>query len=180
MATGKKKTKKKVGLTWVGTEAPDTTFLVERKSAKGGWKTASEAEGANPVLKKEPQGTHSYRVRSTTTIPANNFFEEIVRTTPFSEELRNVKVDRTGPKKPKIKVKGRKIGKNKYRGKVRIKVVGKPDRKLPDGSAGVGLNKKSVPKVKKIRKKGKTVVKVKTRDKLGNKSKTAKVVIRIK
>lgn len=180
MATGKKKTKNNVGLTWVGTEAPDTTFLVERKSSKGGWKTASDAEGASPVLKKEPQGTHSYRVKSTTVIPANNFYEEIVRTTPFSEELKNIKVDRSGPKKPKIKVKGKRIGKNTYRGKVRVKVVGKPDVKLPDGSAGVGLKNKSVPKVKKIRKKGKTVVKVQTRDKLGNKSKRAKVVIKIK
>ncbi len=181
MVTGKKKTTGKVGLAWVGTEAPDSDFLVQRKSAKGNWKSANgKATSSGAVLKKEPQGTHSYRVRSSTVIPENNIAEEYTTTTPFSEELRNVKVDRTGPKKPKIKVKGKRIGKNTYRGKVRIKVVGKPDPKLPDGSAGAGLNKKSVPKVKKIRKKGKTVFKVKTRDKLGNKSKTAKVVIKIK
>ena len=181
MLTGKKKTKAKVGLTWVGSEAPDTDFLIQRRASKGNWKTAKgNVVKQNLVLKSEPQGTHRYRVRSSTVIPENNIAEQYTTTTPFSEELRNVKVDRTGPKKPKIKVKGRRIGKNTYRGKVRIKVVGKPDPKLPDGSAGVGLKKKSVPKVKKIRKKGRTVYKVRTADKLGNKSKTAKVVIRIK
>ncbi len=181
MVTHRKKTSGKVGLTWVGTEAPDTDFLVQRKSAKGKWKTAKDkSKGSNLVLKNEPQGTHSYRVRSSTVIPENNIADEYTTTTPFSEELKKVKVDRTGPKKPKIKVKGKRVGRNTYRGKVRIKVVGRPDPKLPDGSAGVGLNRKSVPKVKKIRKKGRKVIKVRTRDKLGNKSKATKVVIRIK
>ena len=183
MVSGKKRTKAKVGLSWVATEAPDTTVTIQRKPSadKGSWsEVKADVDGNAGVIKKEKQGTHRYRIQTTTVIPENNIAEATTTTTPFSEELANVKVDRTGPKKPKIKVKGRKIGKNTYRGKVRVKVVGKPDRKLPDGSAGVGLNRKSVPKVKKIRKKGKTVVKVKTRDKLGNKSKTARVVIRIK
>ena len=179
--TTAKKTKGKVGLNWVGTEAADTEFLIQRRASSGGWKTArGKVVKPDVVLKNEPQGTHKYRVRSSTVIPENNIAEQYTTTTPYSEQLRNVKVDRTGPKKPKIKVKGKRIGKNTYRGAVRIKVVGKPDPKLPDGSAGVGLKKKSVPKVKKIRKKGRTVYKVRTRDKLGNKSKTAKVVIKIK
>ena len=51
---------------------------------------------------------------------------------------------------------------------------------MPDGSAGVGLNRKSVPKTKVIKKKGKTVVKVQTKDKLGNKSKRIRIVLKIK
>jgi hypothetical protein len=181
MVTNGKKTSGKVGLTWVGTEAPDTRFLVQRKAAKGKWKTAKrKVKGSNVILKKEPEGTHSYRVRSSTIIPGNNIADQYTTTTPFSEPLRKVKVDRTGPKKPKIKVRGKRIGKRTYRGKVRIKVVGRPDRKLPDGSAGVGLKRKSVPKVRKVRRKGRTVIKVRTRDRLGNRSRRARMVIRIK
>jgi hypothetical protein len=119
-------------------------------------------------------------VRSSTVIPANNIAEARTTTTSFSEELANIKVDKSGPKKPKIKIKGKRIGKKTYRGKVKVKFIGKPDRKLPDGSPGVGLKRKSVPKTRRIKKKGRTVIKAKTRDRLGNRSKTARVVIRIK
>jgi hypothetical protein len=183
MIAGKKKSSGKVGLNWVGTEAPDTTFLAQRRSSakKANWKKAkSTSGGPSVVLKKEPEGTHRYRVRSSTVIPENNIAEQYTTTTPFSNELKKIKVDKTGPKKPKIKVKGKRVGKNTYRGKVRIKVIDKGDPKLSDGSSGTGVKKKSVPKVKKIRKKGRNVVKVRIRDKVGNKSKTAKVVIRIK
>ena len=81
--------------------------------------------------------------------------------------------------KPKIVLKGHKV-KGQFRGPVRVKVIGKPDGKLPDGTAGVGLNPKSVPKTRKVTRKGKTVIKIRTRDKLGNQSPVAKVVIRIR
>jgi hypothetical protein len=181
MVTNGKRTTGRVGLTWVGTEAPATKFLVQRKAAKGKWKTArGKVSGSNVVLQSEPQGTHSYRVRSSTVIPANNIAEQYTTTSPFSRELKKVKVDRTGPTKPGIKISGRRIGKNTYRGKVRVRAIGRPDAKLPDGSAGVGLNPRSVPKVRTIRKKGRTVVRVQTRDRLGNRSRPAKVVIRIR
>ena len=82
----------------------------------------------------------------------------------------------------KVILKGKRVKgkKNTFRGKVRVKVAGRPDRKLPDGSAGVGLNRKSVPKPRKIGKKGKKVIKFRTRDKLGNKSKVTRVVVRIR
>ena len=183
MIAGKKQTTGKVSLNWVGTEAPDTTVTIQRKPAadKGSWaKVNASVKGDTAVVKKDKEGTHRYRVRTSTLIPANNIAEAQTVTTPYSEELANIKVDRTGPKKPRLVIKGRKIGKNTYRGKVKVKVIGKPDPKLPDGSAGVGLNRKSVPKTRKITRRGKTVIKVQTRDKLGNKSKRAKVVIRIK
>jgi hypothetical protein len=179
---GKSPNKGSFQLAWVGTEAPDTTFQVQRASTKGGaWKQVgvkSVADGT-ATLANQPQGTARYRVRSTTILPATNISDPETVVTPFSEPSVKVKIDRTGPKKPRIVVKGRKA-KGAYRGAVRVKVIGRPDRKLPDGTPGVGLNRKSVPKARVIRKKGRTVIKVRTRDKLGNKSPVARMVIRIR
>lgn len=170
----------KVDIGWVGTMAPDTTFQFQRKGSKGGWKavTGNLINPAWAFFPNEPQGTYVYRVRSTTVIPGTNISEPETVVTPYSVGQPR-KVDRSGPWKPKIVLKGRKV-KGAYRGKVRVKVIGRPDRKLPDGTAGVGLNKKSVPKLRVVKRKGKTVIKVRTKDKLGNKSPVARVVIRIK
>jgi len=180
---GKTPNKGSFQLGWVGTQAPDTTFEVQRASTKasGSWKPVnvrSVADGT-ATLANQPQGTARYRVRSTTVLPGTNISDPETVVTPFSEPSAVVKVDRTGPKKPRIVVKGRKV-KRAYRGRVRIKVIGRPDRKLPDGTNGVGLNKKSVPRVRVIRKRGRTVIKVRTRDKLGNRSPVARKVIRIR
>jgi len=170
-------------LNWVGTEAPDTTFKVERSSVMGAenWKPVSVkkvADGTATIV-NAPQGTSYFRVNSTTVLPATNISEPETVVTPFSDASVAVKVDRTGPAKPKVVLKGRKV-KGVYQGPVRVKVVGKPDPKLPDGTAGSGLNQKSVPKTRKVTRKGKTVLKIRTRDKLGNQSPVARVVIRIK
>ncbi|MGA7435250.1 MAG: alpha/beta hydrolase domain-containing protein, partial [Solirubrobacterales bacterium] len=188
LLVGNAKNKGNFGLTWVGTEAPDTTFEVQRAAAgKDNWVNVSPTiDGATANFNKEAEGTHKYRLRNTTILPGTNISEPRTVVTPYSEEFGEVKVDRSGPKKPKVKIKGKKFKrngkkvKNTYRGKVRVKVIGRPDVKLPDGSAGVGLKNKSVPKKKVIKKRGKTVLKIKTRDKLGNKSKPVKVVIKIK
>jgi len=173
-----------IKLTWQGTEAPDTQFEIERtrSSSDTGWTAVTATfDGSSASLGKEPQGTHRYRVRNTTVIPGTNISPARTTITPFSEELAGVKIDRSGPKAPKVIIKGKKVKgkKGTWKGKVRVRFVGKPDAKLPDGSAGVGLNGKSVPKPRKITKKGKTVIKVKTRDKLGNASKTVRVVVKI-
>ena len=180
---GKSSNRGSFQLNFVATEAPDTTFEVQRTSVNGGdnWAKVpvkSVADGT-ATMANVPQGTSYFRVNSTTVLPGTNISEPETVVTPFSEASVAVKVDRTGPAKPKIVIKGRKV-KGSYKGKVRVKVVGKPDPKLPDGTAGAGLNKKSVPKVRVIKRKGKTVIKVQTRDKLGNKSPVAKAVIRIK
>lgn len=169
-------------LTWVGTKAPDTTVTLERSSAskQTNWLAIEPGgvglEGA--FLNNQKQGTYVYRAGTTTILPGTNISAPETVTTPFSEMSVPVKVDRTGPTRPKIVIKGRKV-KGAYRGVVTVKVVGRPDRKLPDGSAGVGLRRKSVPKSRKVRKRGKTVIKVRTRDKLGNRSPIARVTIRI-
>ncbi|MGB0121166.1 MAG: alpha/beta hydrolase domain-containing protein, partial [Solirubrobacterales bacterium] len=188
LLVGNARNKGNFDLTWVGTEAPDTTFEVQRGDSSGSdWTDVSpNVADRTASFSKETQGTFSYRVRNTTILPGTNISEPRTVVTPYSEAVTGVKVDRSGPKKPKVKIKGKRFKKNgkkvknTYRGKVRVKVIGKPDVKLPDGSAGVGLKNKSVPKKKVIKKKGKTVLKIKTRDKLGNKSKTVRVVIKIK
>lgn len=181
--SGKSSNKGKFQLNWVGTEAPETTWEVQRASTKkpGKWAKAKvkSISDNTATLSNAPQGTAYFRVRSTTVLPGTNISAPETVVTPFSEASVAVKVDRTGPTKPKLMVKGRK-SKGVYRAPVRVKVIGRPDRKLPDGTAGVGLNRKSVPKTRVVRKKGKTVIKVRTRDKLGNKSPVARVVLRLK
>jgi hypothetical protein len=182
MLVGKTANRGGFQLKWVGTEAPDTTFVVQRRAVGGNdWITAAPKSIADSTatMANQAQGTHNYRVSTSTILPGTNISPAETVSTPFSELSGSVKVDRTGPQKPKIVLKGKRV-KGAFKGPVRVKVVGKPDRKLPDGSAGVGLNNKSVPKTRTVGKKGKTVIKVRTSDKLGNKSPVAKIVIRIK
>lgn len=179
------------GLTWTGTEADDTKFELQRAKASDGtgWTTVGpDVQGNMTSLTGEPEGTHRYRVRSSTIIPGTNISDARTTTTPFSDDSSSVKVDRTGPQRPFVKLKGRRIrGKNHtYRGRVKVRFIGRPDRNLPDGSTGSGLDWKSVPKPRKIRIKGKRrraikrVIKFRTSDRLGNKSKVKRVVIRIR
>ena len=172
-------------LRWIGTEAPDTTWKIERAPAsrRKPWSKVKPrtVRDGTASLRKERQGTFIYRVRSTSILPGTNISPPETVTTPPSanSSISTAKVDRTGPVKPRIILKGRKV-KGVYRGPVRVRVIGKRDRKLPDGTVGVGLKRKSVPKPRTVRKKGRTVIKVRTRDKLGNKSPVARVVVRIK
>src|SRR5690606_28214209 len=76
--SGAKVNRGRFNFTWTGTQAPDTTFELQR-SNRGGWKNArfvlDAAAGQEPSLAKrsnEPQGTFSYRVRSTTILPGTN------------------------------------------------------------------------------------------------------------
>ena len=84
-------------LTWVGTEAPDTTFTVQRTSARGKpkWVAANlKVTGNRASLAGQPKGTWRYRVASSTIIPANNIAPAETVTTPFSAPGGQVKVTR--------------------------------------------------------------------------------------
>lgn len=179
MMAGKKQSTGKVALNWIGSEAPSTTVTIQRKasSGKGNWVTVnSRVKGSTALIAREKEGTHRYRVRTSTVIPANNIAPAQTVTTPFSAELANVKVDRSGPAKPRLVITGRKDG-GVYSGPVRVTVLAQPDGRLPDGSAGAGLDPRSVPKAKTITRKGRTVISVRTRDSLGNESQPARAVI---
>jgi hypothetical protein len=183
MKAGSRVNRGTFSLNWVGTEAPDTTFALQRQSSRNGatWGGVNATvNGQVAQLRNEPQGTFAYRVRSTTIIPANNIADATTTTTPFSSPSVRVKVDRTGPPAPRIVVQGRRIGRNAFRGPVRVRVVGRADGRLPDGSAGAGLNPRSVPRTRVIRKRGRSVIRVQTRDRVGNRSRPARLVIRIR
>lgn len=84
-------------LTWVGTEAPATTFTVQRTSTKGKpkWATVSLKIIRNQAfLTGQPKGTWRYRVRSSTIIPENNIAPAETVTTPFSAPGKPVKITR--------------------------------------------------------------------------------------
>lgn len=183
IAVGPERTRGNFQLVWTGTEAAATTWRVQRASVKGkrNWrpvKVRSVLDGT-ATLRKAPQGTAFFRVRSRTVLPGTNISEPETVVTPFSVPSVPVKVDRTGPKKPKVVLKGRRA-KGVFRGPVRVRIIGRPDRKLPDGTPGVGLNRRSVPKNRVIRKRGRTVLKLRTRDRLGNRSPVTRVVVRIR
>lgn len=182
MKFGRRSTRGSFNMNWVATEAPDTTFELQRKSVRrAGWSAVQATfRGDVGLLRNEPQGTYNYRVRSSTVIPANNIAEAYTTTTPFSRPATSIKVDRTGPLTPRIIVRGRKIGRNTYRGPVRVRVIGRPDSRLPDRTTGVGLYYRSVPRVRVIRKRGRSVIRVQTRDRLNNRSRPARLVIRIR
>ncbi len=172
------------GLTWVGTEAADSTFEVQRKDARAsaGTKVGADPNAPMVALTDEPEGTNTYSVRSSTVIPETNISAAYTVTTPFSEDSVKVKVDRTGPRAPTLKP-ARKPNTNKngrwYRGSVKVKVAGRPDRVLPDGTPGSGLDVATVPKTKFVKKSGRTKLTVNTRDTLGNQSETGRLTIQI-
>ena len=92
VATGKGKAAR---LSWVGTEAPATTFTVERTRAKGKpkWVAANvRVTGNRASLAGQPRGTWRYRVRSSTVIPANNIAPAETVTTPFSAASKPVRI----------------------------------------------------------------------------------------
>ncbi|MGA7434698.1 MAG: alpha/beta hydrolase domain-containing protein, partial [Solirubrobacterales bacterium] len=102
LLVGNAKNKGNFGLTWVGTEAPDTTFEVQRGDSSGSnWTDVSPSVADRTAsFSKETQGTFSYRVRNTTILPGTNISEPRTVVTPYSEAVTGVKVDRSGPKKP--------------------------------------------------------------------------------
>ena len=163
--SGEPQNKGNFDLSWQGTEAPQSTFELQH-SGDGG-KTWSGVAGAEAIddpqfaflRDREQDGRWLYRVRSNTVIPADAARAQYTATTPFSDASEQITVDRT---KPKLKLKC--PGKVK-RGKRAFARVKAKDR-------GVGLRKNPSGK-RRIRtgRKGKTKIKVKAVDKLGNKAK---------
>ncbi|HKJ35249.1 MAG TPA: alpha/beta hydrolase domain-containing protein, partial [Solirubrobacterales bacterium] len=163
-SSGKAKNKGKFTLTWEGTEAPLSTFELQR--SKNGGKSWSGVPGADalddPVHRftgknRAKDGKWRYRSRSHTTVPADAVREEFVVTTPWSENSTKVTVDNT---KPKLKLRCPKKVKRGKKAFARIKASDK----------GVGLRKDpSGKKRSKTKRAGKRKIKAKAVDRLGNK-----------
>lgn len=84
-------------LSWVGTEAPATTFTVQRTSTRGKpkWTTVNlRITGNRASLAGQPRGMWRYRVSSSTVIPENNIAPAETVTTPFSAPSKPVKIGR--------------------------------------------------------------------------------------
>ena len=102
--TGKKVNRPR--LVWTASEAPGTTFVVERARVQGKkplrWtrivarvtRTNSAFRNARVQLGPQPQGIWRYRVRSSSVIPENNVAPAETVTTPFSRATRNVNIRR--------------------------------------------------------------------------------------
>jgi hypothetical protein len=152
-------------LAWRGTEAPDTTFELQG-SKDGGQTWTTQNAGATPGAPEfafagegQSDGDWVYRVRSSTVIPANVVADAYTVTTPWSATSANVLTDGTGPK---LKLKCPKEVERGSRAFAKVKAKDKLS----------GLKGKPPRKVKiKTAKAGTTKVKVKAKDKLGNKSK---------
>ena len=127
-------------------------------------------------LKKERrEGTYRYRVNSSTAVPLETYRALSGKTvsTAYSRGSKKVKIDRSGPRRPRVKLIGKRRADGTYVGRVRIKVVGRGDPKLRDGSKGSGLDMKSKPKTRVLEKgDGRYTVRAWVVDNAGNRSKS--------
>jgi hypothetical protein len=123
------------------------TFEVQHSNAGGEWTTvASGLSSPNYSFANEQEGTWSYRVRSTTVVPAFKFEPEVVNVTPWSNVLSNVVVDKTAPN---VSVSADRPadyagGGGWYKDTVTLSFTAN-DPLLADGSPGTGVNPATVP-----------------------------------
>lgn len=167
-------------LSWRGPAGQETAFKLQHREKGGGWSgvpgAGKLAKADFPLRKERREGTYAYRVKASTDVPPASYRElsgQVIRT-PYSEPLRKVKIDRSGPKRPRIKLRGERLG-GVFLGEVEIEVVGRKDRKLRDGSKGSGLNPRSVPKPETVDGAGTYTVRARTTDRAGNRSKLRRV-----
>jgi len=170
------------GLAWRGTEAPASTFEVQRQSgaANAGWEAAGTTTGSTAFEASDsPEGTYTFRVRSSTVIPETNIEPEYTVVTPWSEASVPVKVDRSGPEAPAISTDRIPDADGWFRDSVKVSFEGRPDVALKDGTPGVGLDSGSVPAPRTVAANGSADVTGNTADLLGNRSADAKLSVKV-
>ncbi|HUA74758.1 MAG TPA: alpha/beta hydrolase domain-containing protein [Solirubrobacteraceae bacterium] len=121
------------------------TFEVQHRPAAGGeWTTvATGLESTSYSPTEEQEGTWNYRVRSRTVVPAFKAEPEMVYVTPYSEEIGNIVVDRTGPNPPTAtpdRAPDYAGGGGWYKDTVTVSFTDNGDPLLADGSPGTGTN----------------------------------------
>jgi hypothetical protein len=121
------------------------TFEVQhRPSAGGEWTTvATGLESPSYSPSEEQEGTWNYRVRSRTVVPAFKAEAEVVNTTPYSDEISNIVVDRSGPNAPTAsadRAPDYAGGGGWYADTVTVSFSDNGDPLLADGSPGTGTN----------------------------------------
>jgi|GEM_PF-123951 len=121
------------------------TFELQHRNAAGGEWTTVASSLSEPAYSFAPeeQGTWSYRVRSTTVVPAHQMEPEEVIVSPWSETLANVVVDRSAPFAPSAiadRPPDYSGGGGWYADSVEVAFFDNGDPALPDGSPGSGVN----------------------------------------
>jgi hypothetical protein len=121
------------------------TFEVQhRPSAGGEWTTVATGLSSPAYSPSEEQeGTWNYRVRSKTVVPAFKAEPEAVYTTPYSDEISNIVVDRSGPNPPTAtpdRAPDYAGGGGWYKDTVTVSFSDNGDPLLADGSPGTGTN----------------------------------------
>jgi hypothetical protein len=118
---------------------------VQHRPAAGGEWTTVATGLASPAYSpsEEQEGTWNYRVRSRTVVPAFKAEPEVVYTTPYSEEISNIVVDRSGPNAPTAtpdRAPDYAGGGGWYKDTVTVSFSDNGDPLLADGSPGTGTN----------------------------------------
>lgn len=179
------------GLRWRGPDPArtDTTYELQRRSAADPDWVAVPGAGALRALDAayttadpSPEGTFSFRLRSTTNTEATPVEESRTETTPFSEALEGVKVDRTAPPAPDLvvdRLPESGLGGGWYRDRVTVTPAGVADADLADGSAGSGLDADSVPDAVVHERSGSFLVSATAADLAGNVSAAAERTVQV-
>jgi hypothetical protein len=167
-------------LGWFGSSAPNTSFALQHRAKGEAWSGVAGAGALDKptfkLRKERREGTYRYRVKSSTDLPLETYRALSGQTlsTSYSRGSKKVKIDRTGPRKPRVTLVGRRRADGSYVGRARIKVVGRGDPKLRDGSKGSGIDASSKPKTRVIeRRGGRYTVRAWVVDNVGNRSKAS-------
>lgn len=157
--TGASKNKGSFQLSWRGavpshakslvanTVQTKPTFEVQHRNAGGEWTTvATGLTSPSYSPSNEEEGTWSYRVRSTTAVPAYKFEPEQVNVTPWSDALEGIVVDKTAPNASVSADRAPDYagGGGWFKDTVTL-TFNASDPLLGDGSPGSGVNPASVP-----------------------------------
>jgi hypothetical protein len=128
------------------------TFEVQHLSSAPGAEWTTVASGLSEPsysFSPEEEGTWSYRVRSNTVVPSFDLEPEHTITSPWSEVLSGVVVDRTPPNTPAAEASREPDyagGGGWYTGSVEVVFSSTGDPNLPDTSPGSGVNPETLTK----------------------------------
>ena len=176
-------------LTWLGTKAPGTTFELQHRNGSGAdW---TDVPGAAALTtpsftftagSPEAEGTWSYRVRSKTDTPAQQYRPEDNEITPFSDQLDGVAVDHSGPPAPLViadRMPEFAGNGGWFKDTVTVSFTGLLDPPLADGTPGSGLDPATVPGPQTFTTSGAHTVSGMTKDRAGNSSASASLTVQV-
>jgi hypothetical protein len=177
-------------LGWRGADPDrtDTVYELQRRSASGtAWSTVPGAEALRDLDRAfsagdpAPEGTHAFRVRSTTNTEATPVEPSRTEVTPFSDELAGVVVDRTAPPAPTLETDRAPEAADGgwFRDRVTVTPTAAADPALADGSPGSGVDPATLPGPTTVDVSGERQVAATVADRAGNRSGAAARAVRV-